>query len=115
VSFPPRRGKDFHKGNVISREEFSGGNCSGDSQQACSWQMVNGRGLGESEPNIAGDKGILGNVVESRAVQSPRLEKAADRDMGGEVLDRREFFVEDKEQEMDFLPGKSSPCLLMMI
>jgi hypothetical protein len=63
VSFPQRRSKENHKGNVVFREEYSGRNYGGDSQQVHSWQEANGRGLGVLGQNIGGDKGILGNVV----------------------------------------------------
>jgi hypothetical protein len=64
--------------------------------------------------NIGGDKSILGNVVVNQGVQSPRLEMAVDRDMCGEVLNRRDNLVEDKGVEMELLPSKSSPLWLMI-
>jgi hypothetical protein len=39
---------------------------------------------------------------------------ADDRDMCGEVLNRRDNLVEDKGVEMELLPGKSSPLWLMI-
>jgi hypothetical protein len=112
VSFPSKRGKNFLQKNELPREEFSGGHGNDDSQQDCLGQMINGRVLDSSVPTIVGDKGILGNEGESHVVQGSRLEMAVDCDKGGEAFDRRECYVEGKEEEMVFLLGQSSSSLI---
>jgi len=97
VSFPPKKGKNLHQKNDLPREEMSGGHYSEDSQQSCLRQMGNERALDCTVLSKVGDKGILGNELESHKVQSPRLEMAVDCDKGDQFFDHRVSCV-DKER-----------------
>jgi len=111
VSFPPKKGKNFHQTNDLPSADFSGSQCSDDSPQTHFGQMVHERAMDSTVPSKDGDKGILGNELESHIVQGPRLEMAVDCDKGDQFLDSRAVCVEDSVRGTGFLPNQSTSFL----